>query len=40
MFGTEEFIRATVKQNSSIEILKTALGYDAALMGAAALIYQ
>ena len=36
----EEFVRATVKQNSSIEILKTALGYDAALMGAAALIYQ
>ena len=35
----EEFVRATVKQNSSIEILKTALGYDAALMGAAALIY-
>jgi glucokinase len=33
----EEFIRATVKQNSGIEILKTALAYDAALMGAAAL---
>ena len=33
----EEFIRATVKQNAGIEIVKTALAYDAALMGAAAL---
>jgi glucokinase len=34
-----EFVRATVKQNSNIEILKTALDYDAALLGAAALTY-
>ena len=33
----EEFSRATVQQCADIEIVKTALGYDAALMGAAAL---
>ena len=33
----EEFERATVKQCADIEIVKTALAYDAALMGAAAL---
>jgi len=33
----EEFDRATVKQCAGIEIVKTALDYDAALMGAAAL---
>jgi glucokinase len=33
----EEFIRTTVKQCADIEIVKTALAYDAALMGAAAL---
>jgi glucokinase len=34
----EEFARATVRQCADIEILKTALAYDAALMGAAALV--
>ena len=33
----EEFHRATVKQCAEVEIVKTALAYDAALMGAAAL---
>ena len=33
----EEFVRTTVIQNAGIEIVKTALDYDAALMGAAAL---
>ena len=33
----EEFDRTTVKQCSGVEIVKTALDYDAALMGAAAL---
>jgi glucokinase len=33
----KEFNRATVKQCAAIEIVKTALAYDAALMGAAAL---
>ena len=33
----EEFDKATVKQCSNIEIIKTALAYDAALLGAAAL---
>jgi glucokinase len=33
----EEFDRSTVKQCSGVEIVKTALDYDAALMGAAAL---
>ena len=33
----EEFNRTTVQQCANIEIVKTALGYDAALMGAAAL---
>ncbi|MDR0796308.1 MAG: ROK family protein [Tannerella sp.] len=33
----EEFVRATIKQCADIEIVKTALAYDAALMGAAAL---
>jgi glucokinase len=36
----EEFDRATVKQCAGIEIVKTALAYDAALMGAAALILK
>jgi len=36
----EEFNRATVKQNAGIEIAKTVLAYDAALMGAAALVMQ
>jgi glucokinase len=34
----EEFNRTTVKQCADIEIVKTALAYDAALMGAAALV--
>ena len=34
----EEFNRAAVKQCADIEIVKTALAYDAALMGAAALV--
>ena len=34
----EEFDRATVRQNAGIEIVKTALSYDAALLGAAALV--
>ena len=34
----EELTRATVKQCSNVEIVKTALAYDAALMGAAALV--
>ena len=34
----EEFVRATVRQNAGIEIVKTALSYDAALLGAAALL--
>ena len=33
----EEFVKSTVKQCADIEIVKTALAYDAALMGAAAL---
>ena len=33
----EEFSRATIKQCADVEIVKTALNYDAALMGAAAL---
>ena len=33
-----EFMRATLKQCASIEIVKTALAYDAALIGAAALV--
>ena len=33
----EEFARATITQCADIEIVKTALAYDAALMGAAAL---
>jgi len=33
----EEFARTTIKQCAGIEIVKTALEYDAALMGAAAL---
>jgi len=36
----EEFVRATVKQCADIEIVKTALAYDAALMGAAALVFD
>jgi glucokinase len=34
----EAFEMSTVKQNAGIEIVKTALDYDAALMGAAALV--
>jgi len=34
---SKEFIRATVKQCAGIEIVKTALEYEAALLGAAAL---
>ena len=33
----EEFEKATVKQNADVEIVKTSLSYDAALIGAAAL---
>ena len=34
----EEFVRATVKPCANIEIVRTALAYDAALLGAAALV--
>ena len=34
----EEFVRATVKQNADVETVKTSLSYDAALIGAAALV--
>jgi glucokinase len=34
----DEFVKTTVKQCAGIEIVKTALAYDAALMGAAALV--
>jgi len=34
----DEFVRSTVRQCAHIEIQKTALAYDAALMGAAALV--
>ena len=33
----EEFVKSTIKQCAGIEIVKTALAYDAALMGAASL---
>ena len=36
----EEFARATIKQCASVDIVQTALAYDAALMGAAALTIQ
>ena len=36
----EEFVRATVRPCGGIEIVKTALSYDAALMGAAALVWR
>ena len=35
-----ELERDTVKQNAGVEILKTSLGYDAALLGAAALVFS
>ena len=36
----EEFSRATIKQCADVEIVKTALNYDAALIGAAALSFS
>ena len=34
----DEFVRTTVKQNAGIEIVQTSLAYNAALLGAAALV--